>query len=99
MSYNPNQPRDRQGKWEPSLLNSLESQLRAKGTPDAHATAVEILVSQGSLDPKTGQLTAHGRERERLGREGRAKDRLAAQTGHRPEHLVYDRRQRKAFVK
>ena len=51
------------------------------------------------IDPKTGELTARGRERERMGREARAKDRLASQTGHNPEHLVYDRRLGKAFVK
>ena len=97
--YNPSQPRDVKGQWTPGLLDSLESQLRKRGTPDAHALAVEILAEQGSIDPKTERLTQHGRERERLGREGRAKDRLATQTGHRPEHLVYDKRLGKAFVK
>lgn len=97
---NPNQPRAKDGKFTHSLVESLEGQLRQKGHPQlaAHQLAIEILTNQGSLDA-AGNLTAHGRERERMGREGRAKDRLAAQTGHNPAHLVYDKRQRKAFVK
>lgn len=98
MSFNPNQPRDRDGKWEPKLLSSLERQLAKRGEKEPHKLAVEILAEQGSINPKTEQLTAKGREREQMGREGRAKDRLASQTGHKAEHLVYDKRLKKAFV-
>ena len=96
---NPNQERDYHGRFTHGLVDSLEQQLVKKGAPNAHALAIEILAAQGSVDPKTGELTAHGRERERMGREARAKDRLASQTGHNPEHIVYDRRLGKAFVK
>lgn len=97
---NPNQERDDHGRFTHGLVDSLETQLREKGHNKlaAHQLAIEILTNQGSLD-KAGHLTAHGRERERMGREARAKDRLAVQTGHDPKHLVYDKRLKKAFVK
>ena len=96
---NPDQPRDKDGKFTHSLMDSLEGQLRAKGHAPvaAHQLAIEILQQQGSVDAQ-GNLTAHGREREAMGRAARAKDRLATQTGHDPKNLIYDKRQRKAFV-
>lgn len=80
-------------------MHSLEHQLRAKGTPapKVHDLAVEIMTNQGTFDPKTGQLTAKGREREAMGREGRRIDRVASQTGHKPEHIAY--RNGRAYVK
>jgi len=96
---NPDQPRDDHGRFTHGLVDSLEGQLRAKGHAPvaAHQLAIEILQQQGSVDAQ-GHLTAHGREREAMGRAGRAKDRLARMTGHDPKNLVYDKRQRKAFV-
>lgn len=94
------QPRDNRGRWTHGLVDSLEQQLRAKGhdAATAHAKAVEILQTQGSVD-KDGNLTAQGEQRQALGREGRAVGRMARQTGH-PEHqMVYDPKARRAFVK
>lgn len=72
-------------------MHSLEHQLRAKGTPaeKVHELAVEIMTNQGTFDPKTGELTAKGREREAMGRSGRRVDRVARQLGHKPEHIGY----------
>lgn len=91
MAFDPHQPRDPNGKWSGGLMHSLEHQLRLKGHagPAAHQLAVEIMTNQGTLDPKTGELTAKGREREAMGRAGRRVDRYASQTGHRPEHIDY----------
>lgn len=99
MAYSPDQPRDADGKFSSGLMDSLKHQLRAKGTPPEklHELAVEIMVNQGRLDPKTGLLTALGREREAMGRAARRVDRVAKQTGHKPEHIAY--KGGKAFVK
>lgn len=89
--FRPDQPRDPNGKWSGGLMDSLEHQLRAKGhgAPAAHQLAVEIMTNQGTLDPKTGALTAKGQQREAMGRAGRRIDRMATQTGHKPEHIDY----------
>lgn len=93
-------PRDRNGRFTHGLMDSLKQQLRAKGHDEnaAHALAIEIMTKQGTLDAD-GNLTDKGRERERLGREGRAVDRMAKQTGRPHSEMVYDKRQRRAFVK
>lgn len=97
--YDPHQPRDKDGKFSGGLMDSLEHQLRKKGhdAPAAHQLAVEIMTDQGTLDPATGKLTAKGLEREALGRPGRRIDRLATQTGHKPEHIGYKRG--RAYIK
>lgn len=99
MVYRPDQPRASDGKFSGTLTDSLEHQLRAKGHNAARARelAVEIMVNQGTLDPNTGQLTAKGREREAMGRAGRRIDRVATQTGHKPEHIAY--KNGKAYVR
>lgn len=91
MAYDPHQPRDQEGKFSSGLMHSLETQLKKKGhdAPAAYTLAVEIMTNQGTLDPKTGELTAKGREREAMGRKARRVDRLATQTGHKAEHIGY----------
>jgi hypothetical protein len=97
--FRPDQPRDKDGQWSGGLMDSLEHQLRAKGhdPAKAHELAVEIMTNQGTLDPKTGQLTAKGREREAMGRAGRRVDRMAQQTGR--DHKEIDYRGGRARVK
>lgn len=99
MAYSTSQPRDTNGKWSSGLMDSLEHQLREKGhaAEKAHALAIEIMTNQGTLDPKTGLLTAKGQEREAMGRAARRVDRVAKQTGHAPEHIAYQRG--RAYVK
>lgn len=99
MPFHPSQPRDDHGRWAGGLMGSLEHQLQKKGHAPAaaHQLAVEIMTNQGTLDPKTGRLTAKGREREAMGPKGRRIDRLVSQTGHQPRHIGY--RNGKAFVK
>lgn len=99
MAYNPTQPRDPNGRFSSGLMDSLEHQLRAKGHEQfaAHQLAIEIMTKQGTLDPKTGLLTALGQEREKLGRAGRRVDRMATQTGHHPKHIGY--KAGRAYVK
>lgn len=99
MAYHPDEPRGPDGKWSSGLMHSLEHQLKAKGTPPekVHELAVEIMANQGTLDPKTGLLTAKGQEREDMGRRARRIDRVAKQTGHKPENIAY--KGGKAFVK
>jgi hypothetical protein len=93
MTFSNSQPRDPNGRWSNSLLDSLEHQLKERGQSRemAHQMAVEILVQRGHLDPNTGSLTAAGQAREAMGREGRRRDVLAKATGHRPEEIAYQR--------
>jgi hypothetical protein len=100
MSYNPSQPRDQKGKWTEGIVDSLERQLRTKGHAPvaAHQLAIEILTNQGTLD-SAGNLTAKGRDRERMGRAERAKDRAARQLGRKPTEMAYQKSSGKAHVK
>ena len=88
--YSPEQPRDpKTGKWSSGLHAQLETQLLLKGhdAEKAHALAVEIMTNQGTFDPKTGELTAKGREREAMGKKARVIDRAARQLGREPEEI------------
>lgn len=88
-TYDQDQPRDTKGRWTSSLMDSLETQLRAKGheTGAAHQLAIEIMTRQGTLDPKTGLLTAEGQRREELGRDGRRMEAYARERGKKPEEI------------
>lgn len=99
MGYNPSEPRDKHGRWSSGLQDSLEHQLRAKGhTPEkANDLAIEIMLNQGLLDPKTGALTAKGEAREAMGRRARRIDRLAKASGHSPDEIGYQNG--RAYVK
>ena len=75
----------------PPLVERLTKQLAAQGhVKDPTAMAQALLRARGQLDDK-GQLTQAGRARDALGAEGRAKDRAAARSGHKPEDFKYDR--------
>jgi hypothetical protein len=99
MGYNADEPRDRQGRWSSGYQDSLEHQLRGKGhsAEKARELAIEIMTNNGTLDPKTGLLTAKGREREAMGRAERRKDVHARRTGHDPKEIGYQRG--RVFVK
>ena len=56
------------------LVKRLTGQLAGKGVKNAKGMAIGLLKRDGSLDAK-GNLTAHGKERQALGADGRAKDR------------------------
>lgn len=98
MSYNPNQPRDADGKWSSGIIDSIEYQMRAKGhRPDkAHELAIEIATNHGFIDQQ-GNLTAKGREREAMGHNARVIDRAARQLGRDPKDFKIQNR--KAYVK
>lgn len=91
--------RDPAGRFSSGLQHSLETQLRAKGhtAAEARELSTEIMTEQGTLDPKSGELTALGREREAMGRKGRRVDVVARATGHSPKEIGYVNG--KAFVK
>lgn len=76
----------------PNILDRLVSQLKAKGMPEgqAYATATKTLQKSGSLKPGTQELTAKGKQRSKLGAAGRAKDRAAKQSGHKPSDYKYN---------
>lgn len=93
-----NQPRDNSGRWTHGLLDSLKQQLAARGEENPHQKAIEILREQGSVD-HAGNLTRQGEARQRLGREGRAKDRAARQLGREPEDMKYNPRTRRTVIR
>lgn len=82
------------------LLKRLTQQLAAKGENDAHEMAKGILIARGDMHPD-GTLTAHGRARQALGAEGRAKDRAVRRAGgtHSPSEYTYDPRTNRATLK
>lgn len=85
MSFNPNQLRNQYGRWAADMVDKLERIMAAKGVPNARAEAVAHLQKSGVLKPGTEELTAEGIRRTQLGAAGRAKERAARQTGHKPE--------------
>ena len=74
------------------MIGRLTRQLDAKGVPNARAEAIAHLQDCGVLRKGTETLTAKGRERTAMGPAGRAKDRAARQTGHKPSDYVYSRK-------
>lgn len=92
--------RDYHGRFTHGIVDSLEAQLRKKGhgPNEARSMAIEILTERGHLD-KEGNLTEFGLHRQSLGREERRKDVAARQLGRKPEHMAYDKRTGKAYVK
>jgi hypothetical protein len=61
--------------------------------------AAALLTKQGSM--KGGKLTAHGKERQALGNDGRAKDRAAKRTkaNDKPSDFKYNPKTNKATKK
>lgn len=87
------------GKFAASMIDRLTRQMSAKGVPDARAEAVAHLQNCGVLRKNGETLTAKGKERTLMGPAGRAKDRAARQTGHKPEEYKYDRKTNRAVLK
>jgi hypothetical protein len=80
------------------LETRLVRQLAARGTSDAKGLARTLLIERGDAAPD-GQLTAHGKSRQALGKEGRAKDRAAKVSGRPPEDYRYSARTNRATLK
>jgi len=76
----------------------LTKQLAAQGTKDAASMARSILIKRGDLS-STGELTTHGKARQALGAEGRAKDRAARASGNSPSDYVYSKKTNRATLK
>ena len=70
----------------PKILERLVSQLQAKGMPQsrAYATATSTLQKAGDLKPGSTEPTKKGVQRTAMGAAGRAKDRAAKASGHKP---------------
>ena len=76
----------------PEILERAVRQLQAKGMDRsrAYATATSTLQKSGSLKPGSQQLTAKGQKRNAMGPAGRAKDRAAKASGHKPSDYKYN---------
>ena len=74
-----------------SMVDRLTSQLAAKGVLLPRVEAIAYLKECGVLKAD-GSLTAKGIKRTSMGPAGRAKDRAARQTGHKPTDYVYSRK-------
>lgn len=80
------------------LETRLTRQLSAKGVANASGTAHGLLVQRGHIKPD-GALTEKGSERQALGASGRAKDRAARASGHKPGDYKYDAKTNQATLK
>lgn len=85
----------------PKILDRLTRQLEAKGMgkSQAFAVATSQLQKHGVLKRGTQQLTEKGEKRQALGNAGRAKDRAAKASGHRPSDYTYDPKTNRATLK
>lgn len=82
----------------PALLTRLTRQLAAKGVKGARNMAVGLLKKRGQMDDK-GNLTAHGKKRQALGNDGRAKDRASKKSGRKASAYKYNPKTNKATLK
>ena len=82
-----------------SIVKRLTNQLGSKGVKGAKEMAIARLTQYGIL--KDGKLTEKGKERQKLGASGRAKDRAAkASSGsHSSEDYKYNKKTNKAVLK
>jgi hypothetical protein len=82
------------------LEKRLTRQLAAQGHKDAESMAHALLLDRGHINPN-GDLTAKGAERDRLGPDGRAKDRASRYAGraHLPREYEYDQKTNTAKLK
>lgn len=85
----------------PKILSRLESQLEKKGMGMGQAAAVATKVLQKAGDLKKGSSaeTAKGKERSAMGAAGRAKDRAATASGHKPSDFKYNQLSNTARLK
>lgn len=80
------------------LETRLTRQLAAKGVKDAKGMAIGLLKKRGDMG-SSGDLTAKGKERQALGNAGRAKDRAAKASGHKPSDYKYNPKTNSAKLK
>lgn len=82
----------------PQLLTRLTRQLASKGVKGAKSMATSLMKKNGQLDAK-GQLTAKGKKRQALGKDGRAKDRAAKYSGNKASDYKYNPKTNRATKK
>ena len=80
-----------------SIVKRLTNQLKAKGIKYPEGMAMGRLTQYGIL--KDGKLTEKGKERQKLGASGRAKDRAAKASGRSPEEFKYSKKTNRATLK
>lgn len=80
------------------LQTRLTRQLASKGVKGAAKMADTLLKKRGDLT-SDGTLTAHGKARQALGNDGRAKDRAAKASGGKPSDYKYNAKTNKATKK
>lgn len=66
------------------LLDRLTKQVGSKGM------AIGLLKKRGDMKPGSTDLTTKGKKREALGPAGRARDRAAKASGHKPTDYSYN---------
>ena len=80
------------------IISRLTRQLASKGVKDAVGVAHGLLRKYGEVDGK-GKLTAKGKQRQRLGKAGRAKARAAKYSGNKASDYKYNARTNRAVKK
>ena len=80
------------------LETRLTRQLASKGVNGANSMAKTLLKKRGQMDA-SGKLTAEGKKRQALGNAGRAKDRAAKASGHKPSDYKYNPKTNSAKLK
>lgn len=85
----------------PKLKERLVGQLIAKGMPksEAFAVAAKTLQRAGDLKPGSDQLTRKGKTRQAMGAAGRAKDRAAKGSAHKPTAFTYSSKTNRATLR
>lgn len=80
------------------LQTRLTRQLASRGVKGASGMADALLKKHGMLSA-SGTLTAKGKARQAMGNDGRAKDRAAKGTGHKPSEYKYNAKTNRATLK
>lgn len=88
-------------KEVPAIVKRLRSQLEAKGMNAGQAAAVanKTLQKSGVLKKGSMSLTDKGKKRQKMGAEGRAKDRAAKRSGRSTKDYVYSKKTNRATLK
>ena len=81
-----------------SIVARLTRQLASKGIKGARNMAQGLLHKYGETDNK-GKLTAKGKERQALGKAGRAKSRAAKYSGNKSSDYKYNSATNRAVKK
>jgi len=82
----------------PAIVQRLKRQLASKGNKNSESMAIAILKKNGILS-SGGKLTAKGKKRQALGKDGRAKDRAAKYNGGKPSDYKYNPKTNRATKK